>query len=86
LIQKYQKYQKIMMAKAGINYEHFKGGKYKVILIARSSEDVREMVLYQQLYDSEEFPMGTFWTRPLEEFDGYKEVDNKKIKRFKEIK
>ena len=74
------------MAKVNTDYEHFKGGKYKVILIARSSENIEEMVVYQQLYDSEEFPIGTFWSRSLSEFDGDVKIDNKKIKRFKECK
>ena len=74
------------MIKVNTDYMHFKGGKYKVILIARSSESLEESVIYQQLYDSKEFPMGTFWSRLVEEFDSEVKVKGKVVKRFKEIK
>ena len=35
------------MAKVNTDYIHFKGGKYRVILIAQSSGTLEETVIYQ---------------------------------------
>ncbi len=58
--------------KPGI-YKHFKGGMYRVLHVARDSEDrERELVVYQSL------DRGGVWVRPLKMFieeverDGYK--------------
>jgi len=67
--------------KLGI-YEHFKGGKYRVIGIAKHSETPEELVIYEALYDN---PESKLWARPLDNFVGFKEKDGKKIKRFKFI-
>jgi len=67
-------------------YKHFKGGIYEVIMVARDCEDPeKEVVVYKALYTSEDFGFGQVWTRPLEEFIGFKEIDGKKIKRFEFI-
>ena len=54
------------------NYRHFKGGMYKVLSVARHSEDPKqEFVVYQSL------KTGYTWIRPLSMFlehvnrDGY---------------
>lgn len=41
-------------------YKHYKGNKYKVLGIAKHSETLEEMVVYQALYGE----MG-IWVRPL---------------------
>ena len=74
------------MAKVNSGYKHFKGGKYNVVLIAKNCETLEEEVVYQQIYENDEFPIGTFWVRSLKEFDGFTDIENKKIKRFEEIK
>ena len=45
--------------KPGI-YRHFKGGIYRVIGIAKHSEDLSPMVVYQSLKDD------SYWVRPAE--------------------
>jgi len=70
----------------GEKYKHFKGGKYEIVCISRDSENPnRELVIYKSLYEKENFPLGTIWSRSLEDFVGFKEIDGKKIKRFEKI-
>lgn len=63
-------------------YEHFKGGKYKVLGVAKHSETLEDLVVYEALYDN---PRSTLWVRPYNDFIGDKEIDGKKVKRFKFI-
>lgn len=44
-------------------YEHYKGGRYRVHGVARHSETLEEMVMYEALYGE-----GGFWLRPLKMF------------------
>ncbi len=46
------------MIKMGV-YKHYKGNYYRVMGIARHSETLEEMVVYQGLYDG-----GELWVRP----------------------
>lgn len=66
--------------KPGKKYRHFKSKEYLVLHIARHSETLEEMVVYQALYGE----MG-IWVRPLEMFMEQKEVDGKLVNRFEEI-
>lgn len=63
-------------------YKHYKGKFYKVLGIGRHSETLEEFVVYQALYDSEEFSDNSLWIRPLEMFISDVEFDGKKVKRF----
>ncbi len=65
--------------KIGI-YKHYKGQKYKVICLARHSETLEELVVYEALYENK---ISKFWVRPKEIFLAKVEIDGKKIKRFK---
>lgn len=47
----------------GSLYEHYKGLRYKIIGIARHSETLEELVVYQALYGE-----GGIWVRPLAMF------------------
>lgn len=53
-------------------YRHFKGGEYRVLGMARHSETLEELVVYQALYGE-----GGLWVRPAAmwqetvERDGY---------------
>lgn len=64
----------------GARYRHFKGKEYRVLYVARHSETLEEMVVYQQLYGE----MGV-WVRPLDMFLGTVERDGKAQYRFEEI-
>ena len=44
-------------------YEHYKGLRYKIIGVARHSETLEELVVYQALYGDSEI-----WVRPLNMF------------------
>ncbi|MDI1234583.1 MAG: DUF1653 domain-containing protein [bacterium] len=58
-------------------YKHYKGHLYKVIGIAKHSETMEELVVYQQLYGE----MG-LWVRPLKMFNEIVELDGKEVERF----
>ena len=61
-------------------YEHYKGNKYKVIGIAKHSETLEEMVVYQALYGEH-----GIWVRPKDMFFENVVVDGKMVPRFKKI-
>lgn len=44
----------------GSLYKHYKGHHYKIIAVARHSETLEELVVYQALYGE-----GGIWVRPL---------------------
>lgn len=53
-----------VMTDSGKYYRHFKGGKYKLLYIAKDSEDPsRELVVYQALYGEH-----GVWVRPKDMF------------------
>jgi hypothetical protein len=64
--------------KIGGEYEHFKGKRYKVIGVAKHSETLEEMVVYQKLYDD-----GALWVRPLAMFLEDATRDGKTFPRFR---
>lgn len=62
-------------------FEHFKGGKYKLIDFGKDSETLEEVVIYKALYGT-----GQIWVRPYEIF--FSKVvlpDGTEVDRFKEI-
>ena len=64
-------------------YQHYKGHYYRVIGIAKHSETLEEMVIYETLYDN---PDGKLWVRPKKMFLEKVEVGGEKIPRFIFIK
>ena len=62
-------------------YRHFKGNEYLVLHLAKHSETLEELVVYQALYGEK-----GIWVRPLEMFLGQKEVRGRLVNRFEEIK
>ena len=44
-------------------FRHFKGKEYKIITLAKDSENLKEIVIYQAQYDNKQC-----WTREIEEF------------------
>ena len=61
-------------------YEHYKGKPYQVLGVARHSETLDPLVVYQQLYGD-----GGFWARPFAMFAGDVIVDGNSVPRFKYI-
>lgn len=64
-------------------YKHYKGNFYKVIGVAKHSENLEELVVYEALYDN---PRSKLWVRPLKMFIEEMEVDGKKIPRFEYVR
>jgi hypothetical protein len=60
-------------------YEHYKGLRYKVLAVARHSETLEELVVYQALYGEE-----GVWVRPLSMFLENVVIDGKPHPRFKQ--
>ncbi|MDG0817212.1 DUF1653 domain-containing protein [Bdellovibrio svalbardensis] len=60
-------------------YKHFKGNSYRVLQIAKSSETLEELVIYEALYSN---PEGQIWARPLKMFMETVEVAGSKVPRF----
>ena len=64
----------------GKYYRHFKGNIYKVLNIAKHSETLEDMVVYQAMYGKHDI-----WVRPATMFDEIIEREGKKIRRFELI-
>ncbi|QQS39592.1 DUF1653 domain-containing protein [Candidatus Woesebacteria bacterium] len=60
-------------------YKHYKGHLYNVIGVAKHSESLEELVVYETLYDN---PTAKLWVRPLEMFTGKVKIGGKTIPRF----
>lgn len=65
----------------GSLYEHYKGFRYKVLAIARHSESLEELVVYQALYGEQ-----GVWVRPLAMFAETVTINGQLKPRFKLIK
>ncbi len=63
--------------KLGKIYKHFKGKEYLVLHIARHSETLEELVVYQALYGDK-----GIWVRPLYMFLEQVEFDGRIVNRF----
>ncbi len=59
-------------------YEHYKGARYEVLLVARHSETEEEFVVYRQLYGDH-----GAWVRPLAMFAETVQVDGRSVPRFR---
>ena len=61
-------------------YRHFKGNEYEVLIVAKHSETLEEMVVYRALYGD-----GGVWVRPAAMWEEEIERDGKRFKRFEYI-
>ena len=61
-------------------YRHFKGNIYRVLHIAKNSETLEDMVVYQAMYGE-----GGIWVRPKAMFEEVIERDGKTLRRFEPI-
>ena len=63
-------------------FEHFKGGKYKLIGFGKDSETLEDVVIYQALYGANQI-----WVRPYDIFfSKAKDETGNEVDRFTEIK
>ncbi len=63
-------------------YRHYKNKPYKLLGIARHSETLEELALYETRYENKEGPL---WVRPKEMFFESVEVAGKTIPRFAKV-
>lgn len=63
-------------------YRHYKGMEYRVIAVAKHSETLEDLVVYEALYDNE---VSKRWVRPLEMFTETIEVDGRRVPRFEYV-
>lgn len=75
-----------MEIKVGAKYKHYKGRLYKVIGLARHSETLEELVVYQAQYNSKEFGDKQIWVRPAKMFVESVEFNGKTVPRFELVK
>ncbi len=61
-------------------FQHFKGGTYKLLTIAKDSETLENVVVYQAIYGNHEV-----WVRPEQMFFGTVNKNGTKIPRFREL-
>lgn len=62
-------------------YEHSKSGKcYRVLGVAKHSETLESLVVYESLYDN---PRSKLWVRPLAMLAEEVDIDGRKVPRFK---
>lgn len=64
----------------GKYYQHFKGGKYRILHEGKDSETQEPVIIYQALYGTHDI-----WVRPKSMFFEQVERDNYSGPRFREI-
>ena len=62
-------------------YRHYKGNEYRVLHLARHSETLEPLVVYQALYGEH-----GIWVRPAGMFAETVTVDGRRLPRFARIK
>lgn len=68
--------------KLGGIYRHYKGKLYKVHDLARHSETMEWLVVYECLYEN---PAAKIWVRPLGMFTEKIELEGKMVDRFEYV-
>ena len=68
-----------MEIKPGIYQHSKKGTMYRVHFVAKHSETLEDMVVYEALYDND---MSKFWVRPASMWFEEVEIHGKKTPRF----
>jgi hypothetical protein len=61
-------------------YKHYKGNLYKVLTLAKDSQTLQDIVVYEALYPN---PLSRIWIRPFSEWtEEVADKDGNKISRF----
>jgi hypothetical protein len=60
-------------------YLHYKGQKYRIVCVAKHSETLEDMVVYEALYENE---LGQFWIRPKKMFEEILNIDGQSTPGF----
>ena len=68
------------MLKQGI-YRHYKGNLYRLLFVARHTETMEEMAIYQDVHHPEKY-----WARPASMWEETVTVDGRNVPRFEYIK
>lgn len=88
LVRKWEKVEEVPLAEYGLNmsrlklgrYRHSKTGNfYRVIGVAKHSETLEDVVVYECLYENAK---SKIWVRPLKMFVEKVEIDGKMLPRF----
>jgi hypothetical protein len=67
-------------------YQHFRNKLfYEVIAVAIHTETREEMVVYQSLYATDDYPHGQLWVRPKSMFTELVDDHGQKMPRFAPI-
>ena len=64
----------------GQYYRHFKGNVYRILHIAKHSETLEDIVVYQAMYGER-----SIWVRPKAMFEEVIERDGRSFRRFEPI-
>ena len=64
----------------GKYYRHFKGNVYRILHIAKHSETLEDIVVYQAMYGER-----SIWVRPKAMFEEVIERDGRSFRRFEPI-
>lgn len=82
----FKDFESVREIKVGKIYKHYSGKIYKVIAIARDTEDISCMrVVYQGIYDCPTFGPNPVWVRPYGMFAETVVINGKEQCRFEEI-
>jgi len=65
------------MIHPGQNYKHYKGGEYTILALAKHSETLEELVIYQDRNNPEKI-----WARPVDIFTSVISKDGEEQPRF----
>ncbi len=63
-------------------YRHYKNKLYRVHFVAKHSETLEDLVIYETLYDND---TSRYWARPLAMFTEMVEVDGRMVPRFEYV-
>lgn len=63
-------------------YRHYKNKPYKVHGVAKHSETLEDLVVYETLYDN---PTAKLWVRPREMFEGNVQLNGREVERFAKV-